>query len=97
MVTRDGAVITLTRLSGQRFALNPDLMERIEATPDTVISLVDGTKHVVTENVEEVVRRVRHYRASVVALAQQIEMIPEVGPAAPDASPLRLVAPAGGE
>ena len=39
--TRDGAVISLTRLSGQRFALNPDLMERIEATPDTVVSLVD--------------------------------------------------------
>lgn len=90
-------MITLTRLSGQRFALNPDLMERIEATPDTIISLVDGTKHVVTEGVEEVVKRVRHYRASVVALAQQIEMIPEVIPAAAAASPLRLVAPAGGE
>lgn len=66
-------MITLTRLSGQRFALNADLMERIEATPDTVITLVDGSRHVVSERVEEVVDRIRHFRASVVAMSQQLE------------------------
>ena len=42
-------MITLTRLSGTVFALNSDLIERIDATPDTVITLVDGKKYVVTE------------------------------------------------
>ncbi|MEO2107789.1 MAG: flagellar FlbD family protein [Actinomycetota bacterium] len=98
--TRDGAVISLTRLSGQRFALNPDLMERIEATPDTVVSLVDGTKHVVIEDVDQVVALVRHFRASVVALAQHMEVQPaSVGPD-PGSAPapgLRLVTRSGGE
>ncbi len=93
-------MIPLTRLSGQRFALNPDLMERIEATPDTVISLVDGTKHVVTEGVDEVVALVRHYRASVVALAQRLDVAPTSAPAEPEpapSAPLRLITPGGGE
>ena len=37
-------MILLTRLNGPPFALNADLIERAEATPDTVITLVDGTK-----------------------------------------------------
>lgn len=93
-------MITLTRLSGQRFALNPDLMERIEATPDTVISLVDGTKHVVTESVDEVVAAVRHYRASVVALAQQLEVAAPTRRGDGEESgtpPLRLITKTGGE
>ncbi|MBI1844112.1 MAG: flagellar FlbD family protein, partial [Actinobacteria bacterium] len=36
-------MIMLTRLNGQAFALNCDLVERIDITPDTVITLVDGT------------------------------------------------------
>lgn len=90
-------MITLTRLSGQRFALNPDLMERIEATPDSVITLVDGTRHVVAEGVEDVVELVRRYRAEVIALAQHIQVVPTAGPG-PGATPvLRLIAPTGGE
>ena len=45
-------MITLTRLSGSVFALNADLIERIDATPDTVVTLVDGKKYVVTETLE---------------------------------------------
>ena len=37
-------MILLTRLNGPVFALNPDLVERADSTPDTVITLVDGTK-----------------------------------------------------
>ncbi|HSF25925.1 MAG TPA: flagellar FlbD family protein [Actinomycetes bacterium] len=64
----------LTRLNGREFALNPDLLERAEATPDTVVTLVDGTKFVVTESVGEVIDRVRDYRASVLAQAQALEL-----------------------
>jgi flagellar protein FlbD len=59
----------LTRLGGQPMAVNPDLIEKAEATPDTVITLVDGHKFVVAEPVTEVVHRVRAWRASVAAEA----------------------------
>ena len=36
-------MIRVTRLNGEQFALNPDLIERVEAHPDTVAFLVDGT------------------------------------------------------
>ncbi len=38
-------MITVTRRNGTAFALNPDLIERVEATPDTVITLVSGTRY----------------------------------------------------
>jgi flagellar protein FlbD len=75
-ITKDGEMIGLTRLNGPAFALNCDLIERVEATPDTVITLVDGKRYVVVESVEDVIRRVRVYRASVIALAQTIEAVP---------------------
>ncbi|NYG57042.1 flagellar FlbD family protein [Nocardioides perillae] len=60
-------MITLTRLSGSVFALNSDLIERIDATPDTVISLVDGKKYVVAEGLEDVVELIRRHRGEIVA------------------------------
>jgi flagellar protein FlbD len=66
-------VITVTRLAGPPFALNPDLIERVEATPDTVIHLTDGTTYVVVESVDEVIARIREARASVIALSHLIE------------------------
>ncbi|MFI7585877.1 flagellar FlbD family protein [Spongisporangium articulatum] len=66
-------MITLTRLgAGQAIAVNPDLIERIEATPDTVVTLVDGHKLVVEEPLDDVIERVRTWRASVAAQAVQI-------------------------
>jgi flagellar protein FlbD len=65
-------VILLTRLNGPVFALNPDLVERADCTPDTVITLVDGTKYVVAESLAELVAFIRQYRAGVVAEAQQM-------------------------
>ena len=66
--SRDGQMITVTRLNGPAFALNPDLIERIEATPDTVITLVGGTNYVVVESVDELVARVRESKAAIIAL-----------------------------
>ncbi|GAB3598206.1 hypothetical protein GCM10027446_27920 [Angustibacter peucedani] len=65
-------MIHLTRLNGPGFALNPDLIQKAEATPDTVVTLVDGTKYVVAESVELLTERVLTHRASVVALAQHL-------------------------
>ncbi len=57
----------LTRLSGSVFALNSDLIERVDSTPDTVITLVDGAKYVVSESLEYVVAAVRAYRSGIIA------------------------------
>jgi flagellar protein FlbD len=51
-------VIILTRLGGHEMAVNPDLIERAEPTPDTVLTMVDGHKIVVAESVDEVVERI---------------------------------------
>jgi len=49
----------------QPFHLNPDLVLTVEAHPDTVVTLTTGSRLVVTESPEEVVRAVREWRASV--------------------------------
>jgi len=58
-------MIHLTRLNHLPLVLNADLIESIEATPDTVISLTTGQKLVVREPVEEVVRRVVEFRRAI--------------------------------
>ncbi len=62
-------MIILTRLGGHQVAVNPDLIERAEPTPDTVLTMFDGHKIVVAESVDEVVSAVRSWRASVAAEA----------------------------
>ncbi len=83
-------MIMLSRLNGLPFALNPDLLERAEATPDTVLTLCDGNKLVIGESVEEVVTRVRDYRASILSLADQVAV------PAPPAPALHVVVPLHG-
>jgi flagellar protein FlbD len=66
-------MIAVTRLHGASITLNCDLIERVESTPDTVLTLVDGSRYVVRESVGEIVDRVRSFRASVVLLASRLE------------------------
>jgi flagellar protein FlbD len=73
-------MIMLTRLNGPSFALNPDLIERAESTPDTVITLCDGHKVLVVESVAELVEIVREYRASVLSLAEKLSVVPAATP-----------------
>ena len=65
-------LILLSRLGGPEFALNPDLIERAEATPDTVVTLVGGNKYVVRESLEEVIELIRINRAQVIATAEML-------------------------
>jgi flagellar protein FlbD len=66
-------MVTLTRFSGMPFALNPDLIERVDETPDTVITLVDGTKYLVRESLADVVALVLDFRARLLAAAGWLE------------------------
>jgi flagellar protein FlbD len=65
-------MIILTRLNGPAFALNPDLIERAEETPDTVVTLVDGKHYLVRESLKDLIEIVRRDRASVLALARDV-------------------------
>lgn len=62
-------MISLHRLThpDQTFLLNADLIERVEATPDTVVSLTNGGKFLVIETPDQVVDAIRDWRASIVA------------------------------
>ena len=87
-------MIILTRLNGEQFAINCDLVERVDAHPDTVLTLVDATKYVVAESLVDVVDRVRDFRASVLARsAEMTQRLPFEGPAttAAPVTSLRLV------
>jgi flagellar protein FlbD len=85
-------MILLTRLNGSEIGVNADLIERVEATPDTVICLIDGTRYVVRERPTEVVSRIVAFRARILALAERIED-PDEPADDGDLSVLRLVAP----
>lgn len=65
-------MILVHRLKGEPMFLNADLIESIEARPDTVITLVDGRKAVVAETPEEVVGRIREFRAAVLATVEEL-------------------------
>ena len=78
-------MIVVTRFHGRSLALNCDLIECAEADPDTVLTLVDGTRFVIRESLDEVIDKVREFRASVVTRAHVLEQEAASDP------PLRLV------
>ena len=60
-------MIKLTKFNSQinkkgEFVLNAEIIETIEETPDTVVTLTNGKKFIVDEPMDEVVRRVMKYR-----------------------------------
>ena len=58
-------MVRLTRLNQAPIVLNSDLIQRIDITPDTVITLTNGEILRVRESADEVVRRVLDYRRQV--------------------------------
>ncbi len=58
-------MIRLTRINHIPLVLNADLIEHIEATPDTVISLTNGQKFVVLESTDDVIRKVVEFRQEI--------------------------------
>lgn len=58
-------MIAVNRLNNQELWLNPHLIETIEATPDTVITLTNGKRLVVKESVTAVVEKIIQYRRKI--------------------------------
>ncbi|MBX5465401.1 MAG: flagellar FlbD family protein [Clostridia bacterium] len=69
-------MIWLTRLNGDELVVNADMIETVEATPDTVITLANGHRWIVAESPDEVIRRVVAYRREIAAGPRREEVEP---------------------
>ncbi len=58
-------MITVTRLDKRVVVLNADLIKMLEATPDTIITLINGDTMLVRESVDEVVQRAIDYQRQI--------------------------------
>ncbi|MGJ5813744.1 flagellar FlbD family protein [Paludibaculum fermentans] len=70
-------MVRLTRINQAPFYLNSDLIEFIDKTPDTLITTVNGTKILVVEDPDEVVRRVVEFRRCIHPVARGPVGLPE--------------------
>jgi len=59
-------LIKLTRLDKSEIYLNPDLIESIEETPDTVITLINGNHFVVQEKLRTITDRIISFKAKII-------------------------------
>jgi len=72
-------MISLTHFNnGNRIALNADLIEKVEETPDTVITLTNGARYLVQESIDEIIEKSAQSRAYVAHLSQNIADNPAV-------------------
>ncbi|KAA3659196.1 MAG: flagellar protein FlbD [Calditrichaeota bacterium] len=55
-------MIEVTRFNGTKFHINAELVETIEATPDTIVTLTTKSKYVVRESVQDVVQKIFRYK-----------------------------------
>jgi flagellar protein FlbD len=58
-------VIKLTRLNGHAVLVNADLIESVETTPDTVITLVGGNKLIVRDTMETIQERIVEFKRKI--------------------------------
>lgn len=63
-------MIVVSKLNQEIFAVNPDLIQRVDSAPDTILTLVDGTKYIVRESMAEVIELIDSHRALIIARAQ---------------------------
>jgi uncharacterized protein YlzI (FlbEa/FlbD family) len=65
-------VIAVTCRNGEHFSVDPLTIERVETDPDTVVHLVDGTKYVVVQTFDELLRTISDHRASVLVVQKRL-------------------------
>jgi flagellar protein FlbD len=58
-------MIEVTKINGTKILINPDLMELVEETPDTVITFTTGRKIIVKESRQEIRNLVKSYRKDI--------------------------------
>jgi len=58
-------MITVTCLNGRTLVINADLIEFVEETPDTIISLTTNKKIIVLETAEDIINKVIQYKRKI--------------------------------
>ena len=58
-------MISITRMNGDSFILNADLIETVEARPDTLITLTTGNRIMVKETVAQVIEKFKEYKKDI--------------------------------
>ena len=58
-------MIKVSKLNNQQFTINSDLIETIEETPDTVITMTTGNKYVVREKQDEIITSIISYKQAI--------------------------------
>lgn len=64
---RKTTVIFLTRTNGTKFYVNPELIQTVEETPDTIITLINNKKIIVKDTSQEIAERFIEYRRKTLA------------------------------
>lgn len=65
-------MILVHRLRGEPIYVNADLIETVESTPDTVLTLVDGRRLIVEDPATVVIERFTAFRAGLLVAAEQL-------------------------
>lgn len=60
-------MIFITRTNGTKIYINPELIQTVEATPDTVVTLTDGKKIICKDTPQEIAERFTEYRRKVMS------------------------------
>ncbi len=60
-------MIEVTRINGSKVLINPDLIEIVDETPDTVVAFTTGRKLIIKEGRQEVKNLVKSYRKEIFA------------------------------
>ncbi len=66
-------MIELTKLNGDKYYINSELIEMIEMIPDTLVTMTNGKTHYVLEPADVVVDRVGSYKVGLLAQARLLE------------------------
>jgi len=71
-------MIELTKLNGDKFILNAEIIETVECVPDTMIALFNGKRYIVREKSDEVIQKIIEYKQKAysitAAMAKYIEV-----------------------
>lgn len=76
-------MIRLTRINHKPLVVNSDLIEHVESTPDTIVTMTTGQKFVVQQSAEEVVELVIRFRRSVGCTVPRLDPSAYTSPPSP--------------
>lgn len=67
-------MILVKKINKDEFYINPTLIETIEKTPDSVITLINGKKYIVADTMEEILNSIMEYYKKVGSVSPQIQL-----------------------